>query len=109
MITGINGYVGSQVCLAFLKHGGYQVRGTLRNMSDQKKYAEVARALGPEYLAQVELVDMDLLNEPSVGRAVEGCQYVVHVACPNPAKAPKNEQLVMRPAVSGTQSVLRAA
>ena len=23
LITGINGYVGSQVCMAFLKHGGY--------------------------------------------------------------------------------------
>jgi hypothetical protein len=78
------------------------VRGTLRNKSDPKKHGEVSRALGPEYLAQLELVDMDLLNELSVDRAVSGCQFVVHVACPNPAKAPKDEQLVMRPAVQGT-------
>jgi nucleoside-diphosphate-sugar epimerase len=31
VITGISGYLGSQVCLTFLKHGGYRVRGTVRD------------------------------------------------------------------------------
>jgi dihydroflavonol-4-reductase len=34
---------------------------------------------------------------------------VVHCACPNPSKAPKDEKLVMRPAIEGTQTVLRAS
>jgi FlaA1/EpsC-like NDP-sugar epimerase len=51
LITGINGYVGSQVCMAFLKHGGYQIRGTIRNKQDTKKYGEILKAFGPEYLA----------------------------------------------------------
>lgn len=52
---------------------------------------------------------MELLNEPSIDRAVAGCHFVVHTACPNPSKAPKDEKIVIRPAVDGTLSLLRAA
>jgi hypothetical protein len=37
--------------MAFLKHGGYQIRGTIRNKQDTKKYGEILKAFGPEYLA----------------------------------------------------------
>ncbi len=50
---------------------------------------------------------MELMDEASISRAVKGCKYVVHVACPNPGKAPKDEKLVIRPAVEGTEAVLR--
>ncbi len=49
------------------------------------------------------------MDGPSVERAVAGCQYVVHTACPNPSKAPKDEKTVIKPAVDGTIAVLRAA
>ena len=52
---------------------------------------------------------MELMDAPSVDRAVAGCKYVIHTACPNPSKAPKDEKLVMRPAIEGTQTVLQAA
>jgi hypothetical protein len=45
---------------------------------------------------------MELMDAPSVDRAVAGCKYVIHTACPNPSKAPKDEKLVMRPAIEGT-------
>lgn len=66
LITGINSYVGSQVCMAFLKHGGYQIRGTVRNKQDPKKFNELIKAFGQEYFNQIELVDMELMNEPSI-------------------------------------------
>ena len=34
---------------------------------------------------------------------------MVHTACPNPSKAPKDEKAVIRPAVEGTTTVLKAA
>lgn len=34
-ITGVSGYVGSQTCLAFLKDGGYRVRGTIRGRNSK--------------------------------------------------------------------------
>lgn len=108
LITGINGFVGSQITMAFLKHGGYQVRGSIRNKNDPKKFNEVMKAFG-EYLPLIELVEMELMDAPSVDRAVQGCKFVIHAACPNPAKAPKDEKIVIRPAVEGTQTVLKAA
>jgi hypothetical protein len=95
--------------LAYLKHGGYQIRGTIRNQQDPKKFAEILKAFGQEYLAQIELFDMELMDAASVDRAVAGCQYVVHTACPNPSKAPKDEKLAIRPATEGTVTVLKAA
>ena len=35
LITGITGYLGSNVCDYFLKDGRFKVRGTVRNLSDQ--------------------------------------------------------------------------
>ena len=67
------------------------------------------KAFGEAYLSQIELVDMELMDAPSVDRAVAGCQYVVHTACPNPSKAPKNENLAISPATDGTITVLKAA
>jgi len=32
--------------MAFLKHGGYAVRGSVRNKSDPKKFAEILKAFG---------------------------------------------------------------
>lgn len=95
--------------MAFLKHGGYQIRGTVRNKQDPKKFAELLKAFGQEYLSQIELFDMELMDTPSIERAVAGCQFVVHVASPNPSKAPKDEQIVIKPAVQGTVALLKAA
>ena len=33
-ITGVSGYLGAQVCLAFLKDGSYRVRGTVRSLKN---------------------------------------------------------------------------
>jgi dihydroflavonol-4-reductase len=49
---------------------------------------------------------MELNDHPSIKRAVKGCDYVVHSASPNPSKAPKDEKLVIRPAVEGTVALL---
>ena len=75
------------------------MRGTLRNKSDPKKFNEVMKAFGNDYLSQMELVDMELNDASSIRRAVKGCDFVVHSASPNPSKAPKDEQTVIRPAV----------
>jgi hypothetical protein len=55
--------------MAFLKHGGYQIRGSIRNKNDPKKFGEVMKAFG-EYLPLIELVEMELMDAPSVERAV---------------------------------------
>ena len=46
VITGISGYVGSQVCLSFLKHGGFRVRGTVRSTKNPAKMEPLIKAFG---------------------------------------------------------------
>jgi len=57
----------------------------------------------------LELFEADLLNAESLDRAIEGMDYVVHTASPFPSENPRDENEIIRPAVDGTLSVLRAA
>jgi nucleoside-diphosphate-sugar epimerase len=68
-ITGISGYVGSQVCLAFLKNGTFKVRGTVRSVSNAAKIEPLKVAFG-EHFEKLELVEADLLNEESLFKAI---------------------------------------
>jgi nucleoside-diphosphate-sugar epimerase len=108
LITGITGYLGSQVCLAFLKDGSYEVRGTVRDPFNEERIAPLKSAFG-ELFNKIELVKADLLDESSILSAVEGCEYVVHTASPLPIKPPEDENLVIKPAVDGTLAVLKAS
>ena len=89
-ITGISGYVGSQVCLYFLKDGKYKVRGTVRNTKRPEKLEPLKKAFG-EFYDQLELVEADLDNEQSIIDAIAGCTYVVHTASPFPITKVKDE------------------
>ena len=52
----------------------------------------------------------NLLDSDSLDRAVQGCDYIVHTASPVPAKGvPKDENVLIKPAVEGTLAILRAA
>jgi len=104
-ITGVSGYVGSQVCLEFLKSGEYHVRGTVRDAKNEAKVAPLRKAFG-EHFDRLELVEADLLDAESLSKAIAGSTYVVHTA--SPFFFPANEDDVVKPAVEGTLAVLRA-
>lgn len=104
-ITGVSGFIGSYVCLDFLKSGEYRVRGTVRDAKNEAKLAPLRKAFGT-YFDQLELVEADLLDDASLAKAIAGSTYVVHTA--SPFYFPKNEDDVIKPAVEGTLSVLRA-
>jgi nucleoside-diphosphate-sugar epimerase len=104
-ITGISGFIGSQVCLDFLKSGEYQVRGTVRDSKNEAKISPLRKAFG-EYFDKLELVNADLLNTESVTKAIAGSTYVVHTA--SPFFFPENDEDVIKPAVDGTVAVMHA-
>ena len=45
-ITGISGFLGSQVCFEFLSNGSFKVRGTVRDPTNQKKLQPLMDAFG---------------------------------------------------------------
>jgi nucleoside-diphosphate-sugar epimerase len=107
LITGVNGYLGSWITLKALQTKKYRVRGTVRDHTNKAKTGPLREALG-DLFDELELVSADLTDNDSIARAVQGCDYILHVASPYPNDTPKNEDDVIKPAVDGTIAVLEA-
>ena len=91
-----------------MKNGSFKVRGTVRSRTNEAKIAPLKQAFG-DYFDQLELVEADLLDEDSLFKAIEGSIFVVHTASPVLIGKPKNEDVLIKPAVEGTMAVVRAA
>jgi dihydroflavonol-4-reductase len=59
--------------------------------------------------SRLEFAETDLEFDAGWNEALAGCASVLHVASPFPTRQPKDEQVLIRPAVEGTLRVLRAA
>jgi dihydroflavonol-4-reductase len=105
LITGITGFLGSQCCALCLEQG-YKVRGTVRSKQNTAKLQFIDSLPNKENLS---IVEADLEKEETWAPAIEGCDFIMHVASPFPAKNPKHEDLLIKPAVQGTLCVLKAA
>ncbi|MEY3922343.1 MAG: hypothetical protein RL634_2104 [Bacteroidota bacterium] len=107
LVTGISGFVG-QHCAAELLKKGYAVRGSLRSLS---KKNEVIEGVTQNFDAPInlEFCELDLMNDAGWDKAMEGCDYVLHVASPFVVKVPKDENELIKPAVDGTLRALKAA
>jgi len=73
LVTGGTGFVGSHAVAALLQ-AGHDVRLLVRSAE------RIASALAPLGVGDVEHVVGDVTDRASVGRAVEGCDAVVHAA-----------------------------
>jgi uncharacterized protein YbjT (DUF2867 family) len=98
VITGITGFLGSHICNVFLKDGGFQVRGTVRDKRNERKIGPIRKAFG-ENFEKLELFEADLLKPETLESAIQGMTYVVHTASPFPLESPKDENELIRPAV----------
>ncbi|MCR5890016.1 aldehyde reductase [Hymenobacter sp. J193] len=107
LLTGISGFLGSHTAIHLLENG-YEVTGTLRSLDR----AEALRTLLARHTRQVDYLrfaQAELTDEHVWRDLTKGMDYVQHVASPNPRELPKNEDELIRPAVSGVLHVLRAA
>ena len=106
LVTGASGFLATHV-VQQLQQAGYRVRGTVRSTKNEDKVKPL-RELCPDSKHPLELVEADLTQPDSWKAAVKDCTYVIHTASPFPAENPRNEDEVVKPAVEGALSVLRA-
>ena len=108
LITGASGFVAKHV-IGQLLNAGYWVRGTVRGQAKVPGIWAAVAALAPGHEARFELVEADLLADPGWAEAMRDISAVLHVAAAIVAVEPKDADLVVRPAVEGTERVLRFA
>jgi nucleoside-diphosphate-sugar epimerase len=107
LVTGGSGFLGGW-CLVELLQRGYRARTTVR---DPAREGKVRANVG----SQVELGERltvlaaDLTEDQGWAEAVDGCDYVLHVASPFPPAQPKDPDELIVPARDGTLRVLRAS
>ena len=97
LVTGATGFIGGHVA-AELRRGGYEVRALVRAGSDRRNLEglDVEPAVG------------DLLDPDSLRRALQGCDYMFHVAAAYAFWAPEPGR-IHAVNVLGTRNALLAA
>jgi dihydroflavonol-4-reductase len=107
LVTGGSGFLGGWSVIELLRRG-YRVRTTVRNLEREK---DVRAAIAPEVDAEDRLTVLaaDLLSDEGWVDAVQGCDYVLHVASPFPPAQPKDPDELIVPAREGTLRVLKAS
>lgn len=107
LLTGISGFVGQHCAVELLKNG-YQVRGSIRNLSKEQEVRKgIAKVIDAK--DNLEFCELNLLDDKGWDKAMEGCDYVLHVASPFIIAEPKDENEMIKPAVEGTLRALKEA
>ena len=108
LVTGASGFVAKHV-IGELLRAGYAVRGTVRGQAKVQGIWAAVAALAPGKELALELVEADLLDDRGWHEAMIGISAVMHVAAAIVAVEPKEPDVVVRPAVEGTERVLAFA
>jgi nucleoside-diphosphate-sugar epimerase len=108
LVTGGSGFIGSHTILQLLA-AGHDVRTTVRSLSREGEVRALLKEGGAEPGPRLTFAAADLENDEGWDAAVDGVDYVQHIASPFPAGVPKDENDLIRPAREGALRVLRAA
>ena len=105
LVTGSTGFIGLH-CIHQLIEKGYSVSGTLRSKSREE---EVRSSLKKANLSDtnLSLYECDLMSDDGWEKAIDGCDYVLHIASPFINGLPDHEDDLIKPALTGTQRILK--
>jgi dihydroflavonol-4-reductase len=107
LVTGGSGFLGGWSLVELLRRG-YRVHTTVRDLAREAEVrASVESQVDPG--DRLSVFAADLLGDDGWEQAVQGCDYVLHVASPFPPTQPKDPDELIVPAREGTLRVLRAA
>ncbi len=107
LVTGGSGFVAGW-CIVELLQRGFVVHTTVRALSKEATVLEAISSVS-EYAENLAFFEADLTSDAGWDEAVEGCDYVLHVASPLENASGKNADSLIATARDGTLRVLRAA
>jgi nucleoside-diphosphate-sugar epimerase len=108
LVTGGTGFIASHTILQLLR-ANHRVRTTVRSLQREADVRGMLRVGGTEPSEQLTFFEADLERDAGWQAAAAGCDYVLHVASPFPARVPAHEDDLIVPAREGTLRVLRAS
>jgi dihydroflavonol-4-reductase len=106
LVTGITGYIGQHVAAELLRQK-YEVVGTVRSLAKAENTKAALASLPGA--SNVTYVQADVLSDSGWAEAMSECDLVIHLASPFLLAEPKDENVMITPAVEGTKRVIKAA
>ena len=107
LLSGISGYIAMHCAKELLKRD-YQINATVRNLDKVEAIKNALSALSLD-VDKIQFFQADLLSDDNWEDAMADCEYVMHVASPYPLNQPKDENVLIKPAVEGTERVVSLA
>lgn len=108
LVTGGSGFIGGRAVAQLLTEG-HSVHTTVRNLARQDSIHSQLSVAGIDPGERLAVFAADLGADVGWKEAVDGCEYVLHIASPFPSTAPKHEEDLIIPAREGALRVLRAS
>ena len=107
LVTGGSGFIGGW-CVIGLLQQGYVVRTTVRDLAREPQVrAALGKVVDPGN--RLSFHAANLTEDAGWDAAVEGCDYVLHVASPLGVAEPKDPDVLIRPAREGARRAVTAA
>lgn len=108
LVTGGSGFIAGH-CILQLVAEGHRVRATVRSLDREPPVRSVLADAGLTDQGRLTFVAADLLQDDGWEKAMQGIDFVLHVASPVQPGRVENEDDLIIPARAGTVRVLRAA
>lgn len=107
LVTGGSGYIASWI-INYLLEQEMTVHTTVRDLKNTEKISHLLE-MQKNKPDNLKLFEADLLKENSFKKAMDDCQVVIHTASPFVMKVKNAREELIKPALTGTRTVLNTA